>query len=89
MATDSILKADKQKQIEELDLQISKEEKIRKKANELLDTYQEQLDPRVFQLAKGEINKNTNTNKQIPQIDAAKPKTIKKKVVKRKKLEEN
>lgn len=89
MATDSILKADKQKQIEELDLQISKEEKIRKKANELLDTYQEQLDPRVFQLAKGEINKNTNINKQIPQIDAAKPKTIKKKVVKRKKLEEN
>lgn len=55
MATDSILKADKRKQIEELDIQINKEERIKQKANELLDSYKDQLDSRVFKYAKEEI----------------------------------
>lgn len=91
MATDSILKADRQKQIEELEVQINKEEKIKQKASELLDTYENQLDPRVYQLAKNEIQKNGNnvekTEKQ--QLPEGKTKTVvKKKVVKRRKLED-
>jgi hypothetical protein len=98
MATDSILKADKQKQIEDLDLAISKEEKIRKKANELLDTYENQLDPRVYQLAKKNIDNEEEKAKEekkkkvteTPKIEAGKKTTVvKKKVVKKRKLEEN
>ena len=92
MATDSILKADRQKQIEELELAINKEEKIKQKANELLDTYENQLDPRVYQLAKKEIE-NSGTQKQP--VTAEQPKleektgatVVRKKVVKRRKLE--
>ena len=89
MATDSILKADRQKQIEELELAISKEEKIKQKANEILDTYQEQLDPRVYQLAKKEVDKSGNDKEKekAPQLEEAKSATPKKKVVKRKRLE--
>lgn len=91
MATDSLLKADRQKQIEELDLAISKEEKIRKKANEILDTYQEQLDPRVYQLAKEEVKKTEKKVEKIeetPKLEAAKqPVLTKKKIVKRRKIE--
>lgn len=90
MATDSLLKADRQKQIEELDLAISKEEKIRKRANEILDTYQEQLDPRVYQLAKEEVKKKekkVEKNEETPKLEAAKPGLTKKKIVKRRKIE--
>lgn len=89
MATDSILKADRQKQIEELELAISKEEKIKQRANEILDTYQEQLDPRVYQLAKKEVDKTGDEPEKVktPQLEEAKSATPKKKVVKRKKLE--
>lgn len=92
MATDSILKADRQKQIEELELTISKEEKIKQKANELLDTYENQLDPRVYQLAKKEIA-NSGSEKPVekteaPKLEAAPGTTVvRKKVVKRRKLE--
>lgn len=91
MATDSILKADRQKQIEELDLAISKEEKIKQKANELLDTYENQLDPRVYQLAKEEIKKKDQKEKkaETPKIEEAKHAAPRKKVVKRKKLSED
>lgn len=89
MATDSILKADRQKQIEELDFKINKEEKIRKRASDLLDTYQEQLDPRVYQLAKKEVNKNAKNKEETPKIEAPGQRKVKKKVIKRKKLEEN
>ena len=90
MATDSILKADKQKQIEELEFQISKEEKIRKKATELLDTYQNQLDPRVYQLAKNEIKK-TAKHEEKPMLEEKKSEeksTPRKKTVKRRKMED-
>lgn len=87
MATDSILKADRKKQIEELEFAINKEEKIRQKANELLDNYENQLDPRVYKLAKEEI-KNTEKKEETPKIEEAKTTTTRKKVVKRKKLED-
>lgn len=92
MATDSILKADRQKQIEELDLAISKEEKIRQKANEILDTYKEQLDSRVYQLAKEEVKKTEkkeSKEKETPKLEAAKVGATKKKIVKKRKIEEN
>ena len=93
MATDSILKADRLKQIEDLDMAIHKEEKIRQKANEILDTYQNQLDPRVYQLAKNEVKKNEKKEElkaeETPKLDAAKSTIVKKKVVRRRKIEEN
>ena len=68
-----------------------KEEKIRKKANEILDTYQEQLDPRVYQLAKEEVKKTEKKVEKIeetPKLEAAKqPVLTKKKIVKRRKIE--
>ena len=90
MATDSILKADRQKQIEDLDLAISKEEKIRKKANEILDTYKDQLEPRVYQLAKEEVKKKEKKadSEETPKLEAGKT-VVKKKIVKKRKIEEN
>jgi len=85
MATDSILKADRQKQIEELEVAISKEEKIKQKASEILDSYENQLDPRVFQLAKQEIEKPEKQD--VPQLEEANVNAPKKKIVKKKKLE--
>lgn len=88
MATDSILKADRKKQIEELDMIINKEEKIKQKANEILDNYKQQLEPRVYQLAKEEIENNgTKDKKQTPKLEEAKNATPKKKIVKRRKIE--
>ncbi len=88
LATDSILKADKQKQIEELELKISKEEKIKEKASELLDSYQSQLDPRVFSLAKKEIEKS-GTKKLPKETSSAKSKDAPKKktTVRKRKIE--
>ena len=63
MATDSILKADRLRQVEELEFQINKTEKIRQKASELVDTYKGQLNPRVYQLAKKEIDKTAEKEK--------------------------
>ena len=91
MATDSILKADRLKQIEDLDIAIKKEEKIRQKANEILDVYQNQLDPRVYQLAKNEIKKTEKKaeieKEETPKLEAAKNTVVKKKIVKRRKVE--
>ncbi len=91
MATDSILKADRKRQIEELEFAINKEEKIKQKANELLDTYENQLDPRVYKLAKEEI-KNNGKKEETPKIEQAKrpvvTTNVKKKVVKRKRTED-
>ena len=90
MATDSILKADRQKQIEDLEFAINKEEKIKQKASEVLDSYENQLDPRVFKLAKEEIKKSgKKEEKETPKkLEEAKKTTTKKKIVKRKKIED-
>ncbi len=91
MATDSILKADRQKQIEDLEFAMNKEEKIKQKANELLDTYENQLDPRVYQLAKKEVENSGKQEqakvKETPKIDEARQAASRKKVVKRRRLE--
>ncbi len=87
MATDSILKADRKKQIEELEFAINKEEKIRQKANELLDTYENQLDPRVFKLAKQELKNSAVKEEETKKLESSNTTntTAKKKIVKRKK----
>ena len=67
---------------------INKEEKIKQKANEILDNYKQQLEPRVYQLAKEEIENNgTKDKKQTPKLEEAKNATPKKKIVKRRKIE--
>ncbi len=96
MATDSILKADRKKQIEEIDASMSKDEKIRQKASELLDSYQNQLDPRVYQLAKEEVEKTgkkeekATPKKQLPEGAKVLPdgRVVRKKIVKKKKIED-
>ena len=95
MATDSILKADRRKQIEEIEASMSKEDKIRKKASELLESYENQLDPRVYQLAQKEIENSGKKEEKKPQKKPlpetrtveSNGKIIKKKVVKKRKLE--
>lgn len=93
MATDSILKADKRKQIEELEIQISKEEKIKQKASELLDNYKDQLDKRVFKYAKEEIENSGTQKEETKKLAEAKNNSsqtspgVRKKIVKRRKAE--
>lgn len=97
MATDSILKADKRKQIEDLEASISKEARVKQRASELLDTYENQLDPRVYQLAKEEIEKSgqpkEEPKKKLPdgatkKVVNSEGKIVKKKIVKRRKIED-
>ena len=92
LATDSILKADKMKQIEDLDSAINKEQKIKEKANELLDTYEKQLDPRVYELAKEQVNKSGKEEVvEVAKLEEGKTQvtsTPKKKIVRRRKIED-
>lgn len=96
MATDSILKADKRKQIEELEIQINKEEKIKQKASELLDNYKDQLDKRVFKYAKEEIENSGSKKEEESKKQLAEGKTkssqtaspvVRKKIVKKRRAE--
>ena len=87
----AILKADKKKQIEDLQSAIKKEQKIQEKANELLDTYENQLDPRVYELAKNEVEQYGNKKGQEKTPEQNETSTIttpKKKVVRRRKVED-
>lgn len=90
IATDSILKADKMKQQEDLTRQINKDQKVKERALELLDTYEDQLDPRVYKLAKKEVEKTMDErqkDKEEKDPKEAEPKKIeapRKKIVRRK-----
>lgn len=53
LATESIVRADKYKQIE----QMKKEQKIKEKANELIEQYKDQMDEVIYNGAKEEIKK--------------------------------
>ena len=57
IATASLLKADKLRQIELLDKQLEKNRRVEEKALELLDAYEDQLDNRVYEIAKDEVKK--------------------------------
>jgi len=69
LTTDSILKADKMKQEEERMKERDKNLKIKEKAINLLNEYEDQLDPRVYQLATEEIE-NTKINNDDESSDA-------------------
>ena len=71
-------------------IRYKKLEKIKERANELLDSYQHQLDPRVYKLAKDELkNDEKETKKKVtPELEEAKKTTVKKKVVKKRKSED-
>lgn len=95
IATASLLKADKLRQIELLDKQLEKNRRVEEKALELLDAYEDQLDERVYEIAKDEVK---NTMKKKNEEEEAKEngtatstvKTVeapKKKIVRRKKEE--
>ncbi len=53
LATDSIVRADKYKQIEEM----KEEQKVKERANELIDQYKDQLDEVTYNGAKEEVKK--------------------------------
>lgn len=53
LATESIVRADKYKQIEEM----KREERIKEKATELIDQYKEQMDEATYEGAKEEVKK--------------------------------
>lgn len=65
LATDSILRADKQKQIEDLERERNKTEKIKQKASELLNQYEDQLNPRVFEIAQENVQNFSKEPKAI------------------------
>lgn len=62
LTTDSILKADKRRQEEERKREIEKSQKIKEKALNLLNQYEDQLDPRIFDMATDEIKKTSEKN---------------------------
>lgn len=93
LATDSLLRADKMKQIEDLESEVIKAQKIKEKANELLDSYESQLNPRVYELAKQEVNKTEEKEKEktpelISDSKTESTTTPKKKIVRRRKVED-
>lgn len=97
IATDSILKADKRKQIEDLqkmqDLAV-KNEKIQERALDLLGAYEDQLNPRVYELAQDEIkNHEALKTKGAQKVEQAQEnqqsaEAPRKKIVRRRKTEE-
>ena len=97
IATDSILKADKRKQLEDIQKmqsQSAKKEKIKERALELIDAYEEQLNPRVYNLAKEEVQKHEelevkNQPEKVSQNTESGTSSVpKKKIVRRRKTEE-
>lgn len=74
LATDSILKADNRKKEEDFRKSQEKQDKIKQKALSLVEEYQSQLDPKVYDYTVEEIekygvekvNENSNTNEETP-----------------------
>ena len=92
LTTDSILKADKKKQEEDKLNEQNKNKEIKQKALNILSEYEEQLDPRVYELATKEIsdaipNENATESKQET-VQESDKKTVKgfsaKRVIKKK-----
>ena len=68
LATDSILKADKQKQQEDYEKRRERVEKIKDRANQLVDNYQNQLNPRVYEIAKQNIENSIKVDDNEKEI---------------------
>jgi hypothetical protein len=81
LTTNSILRADKKKQEEERKKQRDKSQKIKEKAMNLLNQYEEQLDSRVYELATEEIketklegDEEVKEVEENPKTEISKPK---------------
>ena len=61
VATDSIMKADELKRIEELNKVLEKRTKVKEKAKEIIEEYEDRLDDRVFELAIEQVDKITDS----------------------------
>ena len=91
LATDSILRADKQKQIEDLERQKSKVNAIKDQASKLLNQYEDQLNPRVYEIAQeniekadlGEENEKNNEEVKEKNVEEEQKTVARKKVVKK------
>lgn len=81
LTTDSILKADKRRQAEEKQKEMEKSQKIKEKALNLLNQYEDQLDPRIFDMASEEIkNSGSEDEEETPEevvepVEEEKPKS--------------
>ena len=80
LATDSILRADKQKQVEDLEREREKTKKIKEKAGDLLGQYKNQLNPRVYEIAKENIEKGYDEEEKKVEKSTNQNKITKRKV---------
>jgi hypothetical protein len=95
LTTDSILKADKKRQAEIRKNEQDKQDKIKERAIKLLNQYEQQLDPRVFNLASQEIeeanlkDENVESKKEEQEDSKSKAKSSfsARRVVKKRKTE--
>ena len=97
LTTDSILKADKRRQAEERQREMEKGQKIREKALNLLNQYEDQLDPRIFDMATEEINnakidedKKEEPNKEVadePQEEKPKSSFSARRIIRKRKVD--
>ena len=100
IATDSILRADKKKQIEDFQRmqdQALRNEKIQERALDLLDAYEEQLNPRVYNLAKEEVRNHEalkvtepKAEEEVNQINSMENQNMapRKKIIRRRRTED-
>lgn len=96
LTTDSILKADKRRQAEERQREMEKSQKIKEKALNLLNQYEDQLDPRIFDMATEEIKNaetedNKNSTKEIvneePKEEKAKSSFAARRIIRKRKVD--
>lgn len=81
LTTDSILRADRKKQEEERAKERDRNQRIKEKALNLLNQYEDQLDPRVFEVATEEIEKaKIGENNPEPKQEQTSKQTIDKPV---------
>lgn len=71
LATQSILRADRQKQVEDIEKERLRTERVKEKANELLDAYEDQLNPRVFEIAKENIEKGSRKEEKTKAVETS------------------
>ena len=97
IATDSLMKADEKKKLEELDRIIEKKNKVKEKAKEIIEEYEDRLDDRVFELALEQVDeitedryeKDIKKKKEEPEKKEEKKKVTTTKKIVRKKITED
>ena len=91
VATDSIMKADELKKIEELDRKIEKNRMIKEKAKSILEDYEDRLDDRIYELAVEQVDEITDklyTAEDKEKKDTKTETTVKKKIIRKKSAED-